>query len=262
MHTVRRSLAGRAQCRGRFECSLPVFLQRAPHSPRRVEGTRTQDQMWQVAENLHSHTVDGPPSLPTVHKGNKRWPRRVFSASGRHRRKYESVWSGADEAQRVPGSDRRCGLPAICAIVEAQPGIRLVREVRPNLGQGGAPRNLVSVKRVPSTGRGMLRAVPGVLVLPSNARGADAALPRALGPVGKPSRREMGGVREGSAGGGRRLRAVGRSGLARVVGLAATWKSLERLTPSEGRLDPTLRSRARPLRNGVAPSKQRIVLRP
>src|SRR5207253_3225480 len=116
--------------------------------------------------NLHSHTVDGPPSLPTVHKGNKRWPRRVFSASGRHRRKYESVWSGADEAQRVPGSDRRRGLPAIYAIVEAQPGIRLVREVRPNLGQGGAPRNLVSVQRVPSTGRGMLRAVPGVLVLP------------------------------------------------------------------------------------------------
>ena len=64
MHTVRRSLAGRAQCRGRFECSLPVFLQRAPHSPRRVEGTRTQDQMWQV--KVARQLMPDRPAIPML----------------------------------------------------------------------------------------------------------------------------------------------------------------------------------------------------
>src|SRR2546422_3844541 len=110
---------------------------------------RGSGRLTRTAENLYSHTVDGPPSLPTVHRGNKRWPRRVFSASGRRRRKYESVWSGADEAQRVPGSDRRRGLPATCAIVEAQPGIRLGGGGRADVGQGGGPREPGSVQPVP-----------------------------------------------------------------------------------------------------------------
>src|SRR3989449_9868985 len=101
---------------------------------------RGSGRLTRTAENLHSHTVDGPPSLPTVHRGNKRWPRRGFSARGGRRREDEGVWSGADEAQRGPGSGRRRGLPATYAIVGAQPGVRLGGGGGADPGTGGGAR--------------------------------------------------------------------------------------------------------------------------